>query len=174
MASAAAPGMRSASLRAVSAVPVVVATVSTGPLPTASPAEKMASYTRALHSALTSARADPKPSSSRLRKPSCVSAPRSAETIASATTRVPIAACPTKPPPMPALMTRRYLPSPFARAVAVPAAAAAEPTPAAITSMPPISASPRMTACFSASTAVTIRMRSPSSLDEEATYGSRC
>ena len=156
-----APGMRAARVLAVCAVPVAVDTVKTGPVFTASPFLRNVSASRSVRVRSTGKRALPKPSrSTSTNRPSAVSAPRSATTISVATRMEPMSAMPGKAPPIPALMTQLYFPSASMRAV--PAAAAAEPTPATITSAPspgvPANFNPRRTASASASTAVTIKI----------------
>ena len=77
IASAAAPETRIALAFAVSAVPVTLDTVSTGPTTTGSPALRRASAKRADIPSSVGMRLLPKPSWSRERKPSGASAPRS-------------------------------------------------------------------------------------------------
>ena len=105
MPSAAAYGTRRNSSAAVSAVPVAVDTVTAVPPLTASPARCSSWRRRAASSASAATMDEPNPSSSTLRKPSGVCEPRSAATMASATTREPTSARPGNPPPMPALIT---------------------------------------------------------------------
>ncbi|MNZ76453.1 hypothetical protein D3C78_949570 [compost metagenome] len=91
---------------AVSAVPVAVETVSTVPVLTVSPAAASAAETACTVPRSAGTDTLPKPSSAALRKPSGVSAPRSAAIISLATTSEPKGATPGNPPPIPALITQ--------------------------------------------------------------------
>src|SRR5690606_19433914 len=104
IASARASGCRSARWRARSAVPVTVLTVSTAPVSACGSAAR--NHATRVGSAV--ATVAPKPSSSRGRKPVGDSAPRSAATLAVATTVAPTGARPGNPPPIPALITAVY------------------------------------------------------------------
>ncbi len=106
IASAAAPGWRSASSAARRALPVTVETVRTGATAHGTPPAARAAATRPVSAPGTGWTDRPKPSSSTARYPSGVSAPRSAATIAEETTRDPGGAAGWNPPAIPAETTR--------------------------------------------------------------------